>query len=68
MEVSKEQAIEKLRFYKEQKRLQGFLRCKARSQFTKMKTSVRKLVLGKQPSPEECLHLKVNLKLEFGLA
>ena len=60
MDVPKETAVEKLRFYKEQKRLQGFLRCKARSQFTRMKTSVRKLELGKQPSDEERVFLKVD--------
>ena len=63
MDVPKETAVEKLRFYKEQKRLQGFLRCKARSQFTRMKTSVRKLELGKQPSDEERVFLKVNILL-----
>ena len=61
MDISKEQAIAKLRYYKEQKRLQGFLRCKTRSQFMKMKTAVRKLELGKQPSQEESLKLKVTL-------
>ena len=60
MDITKDQAIAKLRFYKEQKRLQGFLRCKVRSQFTTMKTAVRKLELGKQPSPEESLKLKVS--------
>ena len=63
MDISKEQAVAKLRYYKEQKRLQGFLRCKARSQFTKMKTAVRKLELGRQPSDEERLKLKVAVKI-----
>ena len=59
MELPKEDVLSKLIYYKEQKRLQGFMRYKARSEFLQMKTSVRKLKIGINPTQQERTHLKV---------
>ena len=57
---SADYVLKRLAHYKREKRLQGFLLHKARSNFKKMKTNVRKLQMG-VPPPSECrIYLKVS--------
>ena len=59
-EISLEQVLQKIQYYKQEKRLQGFLLHKARTEFKKMKTAVRKLQLSVNPSNAEREFLKVK--------
>ena len=58
--LTQQQVSEKLAKYKSDKRLQGFLRHKARSEFMNMKKEVRLLQMGQQPSIQSRQRLKVN--------
>ena len=58
--LSKKQVSEKLAKYNADKRLQGFMRHKARNDFMNMKKEVRLLQLGVTPSRQSRLRLKVR--------
>ena len=56
---SSDYVLKRLAHYKKERRLQGFLLHKARSNFKKMKTSVRKLQMGVPPTDEARKFLQV---------
>ena len=58
--LSKDQVSEKLKKYKSDKRLQGFMRHKARNDIMNMKKEVRYLQIGVTPSAESQRYLKVG--------
>ena len=60
VDLSKDYVSMKLLHYKKEKRLQGFKLHKSRVQFKKMKTAVRLLQLGREPSAESREYLQVN--------
>ena len=57
--LSRENVLEKLSKYRKDKRLQGFLRYKIRSQIKKLKTATRQMKIGQTPSSEMRQILKV---------
>lgn len=63
--LTQQQVSEKLAKYKSDKRLQGFLRHKARNEFMNMKKEVRLLQMGEQPSQQSRQRLKVIIVFSF---